>query len=228
MIEAQHIRPGDVIRIATSSDGRHLRAPMITSTCQRWRARRDSYRPAGEPIATRLYEVAEIPDDTTAKAGCMGLHRGYTLHVANRIARPPPAGSTCVYCSTALATLWDHVVPLKRGGPDTEANLLPSCSSCNTSKNGRLPSEWDLTRAARDGVRHSDLALAVEARIVPTIALTPSTLVPGETRRRVLELHGLGLTQVEIGRRVGRSQSCVSSHLRRHRESVRGRREAVR
>jgi hypothetical protein len=28
--------------------------------CQRWRERRDSYRPAGEPIATRLYDVGEI------------------------------------------------------------------------------------------------------------------------------------------------------------------------
>lgn len=33
---------------------------MITATCQRWRERRDSYRPAGETIATRLYEVAPI------------------------------------------------------------------------------------------------------------------------------------------------------------------------
>jgi hypothetical protein len=35
--------------------------------CQRWRERRDSYRPAGEVITTRHYEVAAIPDDTTAK-----------------------------------------------------------------------------------------------------------------------------------------------------------------
>lgn len=47
---------------------------MITPTCQRWRERRDSYRPAGEPIATRLYDVAPIPDDTTAKAFVVGHH----------------------------------------------------------------------------------------------------------------------------------------------------------
>jgi hypothetical protein len=35
---------------------------------QRWRARRDSYRPAGEPIQTRAYEVAAIADDNTPKA----------------------------------------------------------------------------------------------------------------------------------------------------------------
>lgn len=41
---------------------------MITPVCQRWRARRDLYRPAGETIVTAHYEVAAIPDDTTARA----------------------------------------------------------------------------------------------------------------------------------------------------------------
>jgi hypothetical protein len=35
---------------------------------QRWHDRRDTYRPAGEPIATRLYEVAPIDGDSTARA----------------------------------------------------------------------------------------------------------------------------------------------------------------
>jgi hypothetical protein len=35
---------------------------------QRWRERRDSYRPAGEPIRTTDYDVAELHDDATAKA----------------------------------------------------------------------------------------------------------------------------------------------------------------
>jgi len=34
---------------------------------QRWRARRDSYRPAGETIRTSEYDVAAIDDDTTTK-----------------------------------------------------------------------------------------------------------------------------------------------------------------
>ncbi len=41
---------------------------------QRWRARRDSYRPAGEPIQTHAYEVASIPDDNTAKAFVVAHH----------------------------------------------------------------------------------------------------------------------------------------------------------
>ncbi len=41
---------------------------MITPVAQRWRDRRGSYRPAGETIRTSAYEVAEIHDDSTAKA----------------------------------------------------------------------------------------------------------------------------------------------------------------
>lgn len=33
---------------------------MITDVSQRWRARRDSYRPAGEPIETSRYEVSPV------------------------------------------------------------------------------------------------------------------------------------------------------------------------
>ena len=40
---------------------------MITTVAQRWRDRRDRYRPAGETIATHRYEVAAIPDDITAR-----------------------------------------------------------------------------------------------------------------------------------------------------------------
>jgi hypothetical protein len=35
--------------------------------CQRWRERRDSYRPAGEVITTRHYEVAELRSDAEAR-----------------------------------------------------------------------------------------------------------------------------------------------------------------
>lgn len=47
---------------------------MITASAQRWRARRDSYRPAGEPIRTADYEVAEIAGDTEAKGFVLEHH----------------------------------------------------------------------------------------------------------------------------------------------------------
>jgi len=40
---------------------------VITNACQRWRTGRDSYRPAGEPIATALYDVAPIPGTAVAR-----------------------------------------------------------------------------------------------------------------------------------------------------------------
>ncbi len=50
---------------------------MLTDIVQRWRDRRDSYRPAGEPIDTRRYEVAPIDGggaDTIAKAFVVDHH----------------------------------------------------------------------------------------------------------------------------------------------------------
>lgn len=40
----------------------------MISACQRWRDRRDSYRPAGETIATARFEVAPIESDREARA----------------------------------------------------------------------------------------------------------------------------------------------------------------
>jgi hypothetical protein len=47
---------------------------MIVGACQRWRERRGVYRPAGETIATRQYEVAPIADDTTARRFVLSHH----------------------------------------------------------------------------------------------------------------------------------------------------------
>jgi hypothetical protein len=47
---------------------------MNTDVAQRWRSGRDSYRPAGETIDPRAYEVAAIPDDRTAKAFVVEHH----------------------------------------------------------------------------------------------------------------------------------------------------------
>lgn len=41
---------------------------MSAPACQRWRDRRGSYRPAGEPIRTADYEVSEIATDREARA----------------------------------------------------------------------------------------------------------------------------------------------------------------
>src|SRR5262245_59840194 len=47
---------------------------LLGDAAQRWRARRASYRPAGEPIDAHAYEVACIADDTTAKRYVLEHH----------------------------------------------------------------------------------------------------------------------------------------------------------
>ncbi|MBI2154811.1 MAG: HNH endonuclease [Candidatus Rokubacteria bacterium] len=47
----------------------------------------------------------------------------------------------CAYCGNP-ATTWDHVVPVIRGGRTTPSNVVPACSSCNSSKKNRDVLEW--------------------------------------------------------------------------------------
>lgn len=47
---------------------------MLTTACQRWRARRASYRPIGETIDPHAYEVAPIATDNEARAFVCAHH----------------------------------------------------------------------------------------------------------------------------------------------------------
>ncbi|WP_268762414.1 HNH endonuclease [Kitasatospora griseola] len=47
----------------------------------------------------------------------------------------------CAYCG-ALAEHLDHVIPLSRGGTDTEDNMVPACAPCNLSKGAKTLAEW--------------------------------------------------------------------------------------
>lgn len=57
---------------------------MIAVACQRWRSGAASYRPAGETIATRLYEVAEIAKDGPARAFVEAHHYSRSYPAARR------------------------------------------------------------------------------------------------------------------------------------------------
>lgn len=57
---------------------------MLTDVAQRWRAHRTSYRPAGEPIRTRDYEVAAIATDREARA-FVETHHYEHAYVAARL-----------------------------------------------------------------------------------------------------------------------------------------------
>lgn len=50
-------------------------------------------------------------------------------------------GGMCVYCRSP-ATTWDHIVPVSKGGETTPGNIVPCCTSCNSSKKDRDVFEW--------------------------------------------------------------------------------------
>ena len=53
--------------------------------------------------------------------------------------------SPCFYCGQPSKHL-DHVVPLSRGGSHSIGNLVPSCITCNISKNKKTIMEWRVWR----------------------------------------------------------------------------------
>lgn len=50
-------------------------------------------------------------------------------------------GDKCFYCGGEFEHV-DHFIPLARGGFDCVDNIVPSCATCNTSKNDFLPEDW--------------------------------------------------------------------------------------
>ncbi|MEM7515321.1 MAG: HNH endonuclease [Planctomycetota bacterium] len=55
-------------------------------------------------------------------------------------------GSGCAYCGHILTVKTahiDHVVPQSQGGSDHIDNKCLACPSCNSSKGGQTPEEWN-------------------------------------------------------------------------------------
>lgn len=53
----------------------------------------------------------------------------------------------CAYCGHG-ATSWDHIIPVSEGGGSTKENIVPACSSCNSSKKNQDLIRW-LNRTGR-------------------------------------------------------------------------------
>jgi hypothetical protein len=52
----------------------------------------------------------------------------------------------CAYCgSNALVKSWDHLVAIKYGGDTVFGNLVPVCTSCNSSKGDKNYEHWMLS-----------------------------------------------------------------------------------
>ena len=51
-------------------------------------------------------------------------------------------GGQCAYCGATGKLTVDHVLPLKLGGLDEAANILPACVRCNCSKQATPVEQW--------------------------------------------------------------------------------------
>lgn len=45
-------------------------------------------------------------------------------------------GGKCFYCGSTERLTVDHIIPLKHGGSNLASNMITSCHSCNSTKNG--------------------------------------------------------------------------------------------
>lgn len=51
-------------------------------------------------------------------------------------------GNKCAYCGKELPLEQDHFMPLSKGGEYALSNIIPSCKSCNCSKQDKVFFEW--------------------------------------------------------------------------------------
>ena len=50
--------------------------------------------------------------------------------------------NACVYCNSRLNIVFDHFIPLAKGGPHVLGNLVPACQHCKSSKRDKDPMQW--------------------------------------------------------------------------------------
>jgi hypothetical protein len=51
-------------------------------------------------------------------------------------------GNKCAYCGKTRNLVQEHYVPVSLAGSFTKENIVPSCASCNNSKNNKLFADW--------------------------------------------------------------------------------------
>lgn len=104
----------------------------------------------------------------------------------------------CQYCGREVAELKpresltrDHVVPMSRGGLNEWTNVVTACSSCNTRKASRLPTEINMHPLVAPAEPHFvHLSWAVR-RLTPTQARYIKVFYGEETLRRVRAMDGV-------------------------------------
>lgn len=95
-------------------------------------------------------EVTKLGIETPITVAATHSHRSRSHDRIHRLADRD--GWSCRYCGVEVSCrcddpnecpgVADHVLPLSRGGPDEDHNLVVACWPCNSDKGDKTPSEW--------------------------------------------------------------------------------------
>jgi hypothetical protein len=109
----------------------------------------------GEPVATIESAFAEMAALGMIAEGCVEAWSRRQFERGDAGLRPNAAewavlrrmtferdNFTCVYCGARGKSLeCDHIIPVSRGGSNSQENLATACKPCNRSKRDRTPEE---------------------------------------------------------------------------------------
>lgn len=54
---------------------------------------------------------------------------------------------SCAYCGSKSNLTVDHIIPISKNGANKQYNVIPACSTCNSSKGAREVVEWYTSKA---------------------------------------------------------------------------------
>lgn len=128
-----------------------------------------------------LYRHAQNPSRARHRAAARRSVPGNGLTGSQWTALVHRFGDGCAYCGARAGKLTqDHVVPISRGGHNTEGNIVPACAPCNREKADRFVAEWrhgrkgrrsTFVRTANSDKRHEYPQFASSLNLVNTTLL---------------------------------------------------------
>ena len=125
---------------------------------ERIKAYARSYQQANRDVSnarTRAWHKAHPAESKANKSNAKHARRAleyatrvdtYGIYLWMKRVKSTPV-VTCHWCRETLLgilSVFDHVIPISKGGPHTLENLCVCCGSCNSSKKNRLPSQWSV------------------------------------------------------------------------------------
>lgn len=101
-----------------------------------------------KPCANAEYRAQYATDGRAIRARAKARKRGVSplpLFAADLLTES--FGGLCAYCP-AEADSWDHILPIASSGDTAPGNVVPACTSCNSSKKAGEVLAW-LSRTGR-------------------------------------------------------------------------------